>query len=991
MKKFSKLWLLALLFSASATAAFSQITVTGTVRDKTGEALIGATVVVKGGGGVGSVTDFDGKFSLAVAADGTLVFSYTGFTTTEIAVAGNRTIDVVLSESAQVLDQVVVVGYGTLTKKQVTGAIAQIKGDDLKKQPLLTPIQGVQGLAAGIQVIGTGEPGKQPRVQIRGINTILTNENPLYVVDGVITDDITNINGADVFSIDILKDGAAAIYGTRAGNGVILITTKRGREGKMAVSFDSYIGYRKLINVVKMADAVLYAKYTNEARAYDNQVPLFPDVLNLKNNTDWFKEITQNGLVQSHNMTVSGGAKDVTYLFSAGYFSDEGVLRGAEFDRITLRANNEYRPFSFLKLGNVLNVNISKSDNKTAGAFTDAYRMGSTAPVKDSTGNYGYVNGLSVGNPLAALELANNKSKGNRFQGSFFGEAEILKGLTFRSSWGFDKIQDKNTNFNGLYKYGIYSNTKTELRLFNSDKFYWVWDNTLRYSTKIGSNHNVELLAGHSAERDRSRSQTFRAAEVPEDENLWYIGQGNPTSVTVSDGGFLLTRESFFGRVNYSLMDKYNLTATLRRDGSSAFPESEQWGNFYSVGASWILSDEGFLKNVEVVDYLKIRGGYALLGNDNISRIVNNDLSQLTSVSNTNPYGFPNGLVAGITINQLKDATATWEETKSIDMGVEFGLMNHITGEISYYNKLTEAYLPVQTPPVVDPDGLLSRAADVRNKGLELGLKWSDYSRSNFGYFLGFNATFNKNLVEAVRGEGFVTEGGLGNGEVTTKTVVGQPIGSFWVYETDGIFQDTNQIKSAGAAVFTGTKPGDFRYKDTNGDGALDERDRVFVGSYQPKVFYGISAGATWKNLDFAIDCYGNAGNKVYNGKKGVRFGNDNVEASRTSRWRDYAPDTNEPRASNSIPKPSTYFVESGSFFRINNITLGYTLSGDILKRAGISRARFFATTQNPVISKKFSGFTPELPGSNALNSGIELYVYPSLATYMVGFNLNFN
>ena len=988
MKLSYKNILAVLVMLACATAVFSQNSITGSVKDAKGEPLIGASVAVKGTT-AGAVTDLEGNFRVEGAPNSTLLVSFTGFETIEYPVSGSRA-EIVLTEAESVLNQVVVVGYGTLTKKQVTGAIAQVRGDELKKQPLLTPIQGVQGLAAGIQVIGTGEPGKQPRVQIRGINTILSNENPLYVVDGVITDDITNINGSDVLSIDVLKDGAAAIYGTRAGNGVVLITTKRGRSGKMQVGLDSYRGFRKLINVVDMADAGLYSVYTDEARAYDGQKPLFTDYLHPKYNTDWFKEISQNGLVQNHNLTLSGGSNNADYLFSAGYFTDEGVLKGANFERISLRANNEYRPFSFLKIGNVLNANITKSDNKSVGAFTDAYRMAPTAPVKDSLGNYGFLEALSVANPVATLELANSTTKGNRLQGSIYGELELMKGLSFRSSWGYDKIESNGTSFTPIYHYGKYSNDRTELKLSPNNQFYWVWDNTLRYAKKIGTDHNIELLAGHSSELDRRRSFEQRIKDVPEAKNLWYITQGDPKTLSINeDKGSLLRRESYFGRMNYGLMDRYNLSATIRRDGSSAFPENQKRGTFYSVGGSWILSEEGFLKENKSVDYLKLRAGYALLGNDNISRIINNELSQLLSASNTDPYGLPGGLVSGITINQLKDAAATWEDTKSIDAGLEFGLMQRITGEFSYYNKLTSAYIHVPTPPVVDPDGILSKAADVRNKGVELALKWSDDISRDFGYHLGFNATFNHNNVEKVRGGIDLKEGGLGNGEVVTSTVEGQPIGSFWVYETDGIFN--NQAEIDAAPHVTGTLPGDFKYKDTNGDGTIDAQDRIFAGSYQPKVYYGINAGANWKGLDFAVDFYGNAGNKVYNGKKGVRFGNDNVEATRRDRWRDFAPSDAEYRASNSIPKPSTYFVESGNFLRINNITLGYTFSGESLKKASISRARVFATTQNPKIWKKFSGFTPELPGSNALNSGIELSVYPSVATYMVGFNLNFN
>ncbi|MBI5914354.1 MAG: TonB-dependent receptor [Bacteroidetes bacterium] len=964
-----------------------ETTVTGTVTAANGDPLIGATIVVKGREGEGTITEVDGSYSITVADDAVLVFSFTGFETVEIAVNGRTNINVVLQESATTLSQVVVVGYGTLTKKQVTGAIAQIKGDDIKKQPLLTPIQGVQGLAPGIQVIGSSQPGSQPRVQIRGVNTILTNENPLYVVDGVITDNITNLNAADVFSIDVLKDGAAAIYGTRAANGVILITTKRGRAGKMTVSLDSYVGFRQLINKVDMADADFYATYTNEARAYDGQEPLFKiDTLN--NNTDWFDEIGQRGLLQNYNLNVSGGSEQVTYLFSAGFFSDEGVLKGADFDRVTLRANNEYRPFKFLKLGNVLNANVSNSTNKPNGAFTDAYRMGPTAPVRYKD-NYGYVAGLSVANPVASLELANNYSKDNRFQGSLFGEAMLLDGLTFRSSWGFDKSEGNNTGYNGVYSYGIYNNPVSELNISRSGQFFWVWDNVLKLSKQLGENHQVELLAGHSAERDKGGSNRVRVADVPADRNLWYVSQGDPASIFTTDNGFLLRRESVFGRANYSFREKYNLSGTIRRDGSSAFPDEQQWGTFYSVGASWILSDEGFLSDVSAVDYLKLRAGYSLLGNDNISRIVNNELSQLLSVTQTNPYGLPGGLVSGITIDQIKDALATWEDTKVIDAGVEFGLMGKLTGEVSYYDKLTAAYIRVPTPSFVDPDGILGKSADVSNKGIELGLKWNEYRSPGFGYRFGINATFNKNNVESVMGGIDLKEGGLGNGEVTTSTVVGEPIGSFWVYETDGIFNTQEEINAT--PHFTGTRPGDFRYSDVNGDGVLDERDRVFVGSYQPKFYFGVNGGVNWEALDFSIDCYGNVGNKVYNGKKGVRFGNDNIEASRESHWTPDNTNTGEPRASNNIPKPSDYFVESGSFFRINNVTLGYTLPTNPGNRAGIGKARVFISAQNPLIAKKFSGFTPELPGSNALNSGIELGVYPTLATYLVGFNIDFN
>lgn len=964
------------------------IDITGTVTDSAGAPLPGATIKIKGGS-TGTVTDPEGQFSINATPGQVLVISAIGFTPQEITVGGQTVLTIRLLRTNLKLDEVVVVGYGTQTRRQVTGAISTVRGDQIAKQPVLTPVQGLQGLAPGIQVTASGQPGTQPRVQIRGLNTILTNENPLYVVDGVLTDDITNVNNADVLSVDVLKDGAAAIYGSRAANGVVLITTKRGKLGKLSVGLNAYVGFRKMTNKVKMADSRLYADYTNEARVYSGEPPLF-NADTLRNSTDWFDLITRNGMFQNYDVTMSGATENVSYLFSAGYLGDKGVLRGADFSRISLRSNNEFRLTKFLKFGQVLNVAISDRNSKPNSAFTDAYRQSPTVPVKADDGNYGFISALSVANPIATLELANDLAKTQRYQGSLYGELTPLKGLSFRSAWGFDRINIDSIDYRPVYSYNIFNHTVSELFTLDRERFYWVWDNILSYTTEIGD-HHIAVMLGHTAERDRGRYTRLRATNVPPQKNLWYINQGDPTITLVANetGGYLLQRKSLFARLNYSYHDKYNLSGVLRRDGSSAFPDSQQWGTFYSIAGSWVISSENFMQGVEWISYLKLRAGYAKLGNDGISRIVNNELSQLLSITQTNPYGFPGGLVSGITFDQIKDSQASWEATKSVDAGIEFGMLdNRLTGEVSYYNKITNAYIRVPAPPFVDPDGILSPSADVRNKGIEASLGWNSGQGKDFSYRLNMNATFNRNSVEKVRGGIDLAEGGLGNGEITTYTVEGEPIGSFWVYKVDGIYQDQASIDKS--PHFEGTLPGDLILADVNNDGSLDTRDRIYVGSYQPKFYYGISGGITWKQLDFSIDCYGNAGNKVYNGKKAVRFGNDNIEKSRESRWTPTHTNTTEPRASNAIPKPSTYFVESGSFFRINNITLGYALPVSVASGAGMSSVRFFISAQNPLVAKKFSGFSPELPGTNALNSGIELSVYPTLATYMAGFNINF-
>lgn len=967
----------------------SQETIRGKVIDKDGSPMVGVTVQLKGSS-FRTSTDEQGNFEIKTnSTQDVLMFSYIGYESQEIAIDDLPESHIIrLIQGQNYFEEVVVVGYGKQSRKTVTGAISSVNSEQITKQPVLSPAQALQGQAPGIQVVSSGEPGSQPRVQIRGLNTILTNENPLYVVDGVLTDDITNVNSADIVSIDILKDGAAAIYGSRAANGVILITTKQGMQGKLAINITSYAGFRQLMNQVKMADATFYAKYTDEAREYDQQPPIFNSGI-FDADTDWYNEITRKGAIQNHAVNLSGGNENARYFFSAGYFQDQGVLRKGDFERISLRSNNEFVLTKFLKIGNVLNVNIANGQPMPTSAFNDAYRSAPTVPVRDASGGFGFLNELDVENPVAMLEYTRIYDKNQRFQGNLFAEAQLIEGLSFRSVWGFDKLYGDNQDYKPFYKYGTQSRSVSELYLKEKNKFYWVWDNILSYTKQIDKSV-FDLTLGHSTEQDKGRETRIRATNVPEDRNLWYLSKGDPTiSINPTDDiGYNVQRQSVFFRANYSYNNKYNISGVLRRDGSSAFPANQKWGTFYSISGSWLLSEEAFLKDISTIEYLKLRGGYTVLGNDGISRLVNNELAELLAITQTNPYGFPGGLLQGITFDQIKDAQASWETTKGIDAGIEFGLLNsRLSGEIGYYNKLTNAYIRVPTPPFVDPNGILSRAADVRNSGIELSLNWRNKVNENLNYHFGGNATFNKNNVDAVRGGIDLIEGSLGNGESVTKTVLDQPIGSFWVYQTDGIYQTQQEIDNS--AHFDGSMPGDFRYKDINNDGTLDSRDRIFVGSYQPKFYYGFNAGITWKYIDFSIDTYGNYGNKVYNGKKGVRFGNENIEASRIDRWTLQNPTNLEPRASNSIPRPSTYFVESGSFFRINNITLGYTFPKTMFSK-GIDRLRLFITAQNPLIIKEFSGFSPELPGTNAMNSGIELGVYPTISTYMFGLNINF-
>lgn len=990
-KKWTAGWLFVAIFlllslpAAVFAGTYADIVIKGKVMDETGEAMQAVSIGVKGTTR-GTTTGPDGSFTITADENATLIFSFIGYANMEVPVAGQTTLNVTLKRNSSQLDQVVVVGYGTQRRSQVVGSVSSVKGAEITKQPVLTAAQGLQAKTPGVQVVASGTPGSQPQVRVRGVSSITGDPNPLYVVDGMLTTDITNVNSSDIESIEVLKDASAqAIYGSRAGNGVVLVTTKKGKAGKMKIAFDAYTGFRTPTSKVKMADGKAYAAYSNEANIRGGGSAIF-DVDTINNNTDWFDQITRNGIVQNYNVAVSGGTEKTTYYISAGYFKDDGIVKGANYQRGVIRINNDYRPADWIKFGHNLNISVAKTNNKP-NEFTNAYRMSPAVPVKYANGAYAYQPGLSVANPLADMEYKTDYLNTLRLQGNVFSDISPIKGLNLHTSFNFDKRQNDATVY--VPEYFVYSGQKSEISKLNLGRgngFYYIFDNNLTYNHTFNDKHELSVTAGYSSERNKADSINTGVYGVPNQRNLWYLNQGDLTNVEIANTALLIQRASAYGRLTYTYDRRYNLSGSIRRDGSSNFPVGSKWGTFYSAGASWIVTQEAFMQDQHIFDELKVRFGYGRVGNDNVPNLGN--INYL--VVDSKYYNFGGTSLQGTNYTQIRVGGSTWEPTKGVDAGIEFTVLNRqLSGSVSYYNKLTSAYVNLRIPGTLgDADGdVYSRSADVRNKGVEIALNWNQKVSDDFSYFIGGNITFNKNNVEKVYGNLRMRSGSLGNGQTVTYTVEGQPIGSFWVYQTDGIYQTQADIDNS--PHLTDAKVGDFRYADTNNDGIINENDRIFAGSYQPKVFYGINAGFNYKQFDFSIDCYGNAGNKIYNGKKGVRLGNDNVEADVAAKaWTATNTNTNIPRASNAVPTPSTYFVESGSFFRINNITLGYRIP--VKNWGSINNFRVFATAQNPVIFKKYSGYTPELPGTGALNSGIELDIYPITSTYSAGFNLTF-
>ena len=989
----TKLTLICLLLNFFFIQAQAQERIiTGTVSSQSdGLPLPGVNVLVKGTS-TGTITDFDGNYSISASDDNSLVFSFLGFETKEVLVGSQNTIDVILGESASALGEVVLVGYGSTKKQDVTGAITRIKAEEIVKQPALTPTQSLQGKAAGVQIISSGAPGSSPIVRIRGTGTVQGGRDPIYVVDGIITDRIDNISSEDITSIDILKDASSlAIYGTRGANGVIIVTTKSGKAGKMQIDLSTYYGIKEVANKVDMANSQEYAAYSNQAYGYERFGP------DQQYNTDWFDEISRTGTVMNHNISISGGSEKVTSFFSANYFEEEGILIGNDYRRLNLRGKASYDLTDKLKFDHNISLSLNRVVPKPFSTFTTAYKQSPLVPVRYVEGTYDGRYGVpfddsgasynNVGNPVAALELNDEKQKNLILQGNVSATYDVTDYLSATSRFGIESGYGKSYVFTpNLQQFlsqdptrevsDFTSTNRNTLKVRKSDFYHWVFDAFLTFDKRFADKHGVKITLGTTAEEEQNDFIEGTRNNVPENSDLYSLNNGEQGTDVVSNQISDKSRlRSYFARLNYDYENKYLLTATIRRDGSSVFANNDdKWGNFPSVGLGWVISNEDFLSGSNVVNNLKLRASWGQLGNQKIPLNVltfNSDLGYV--------IGPDQVLVPGSTITAIIDENVGWEVTEEYDLGVEFAFLdNRLSGELDYYDKLnTNAILPISLPDAFGASGItLTHAGKIRNKGIEFSLNWEDQVSEDFNYHIGGNITKNDNNLEEITNPfAFEQRGGsLGNGQVTKRLKEGQPLGSFYLLEVEGF-----------------DERGEFVYRDVNDDGAIDDSDRQFFGSIQPDLYFGINAGMDYKNWDFNVQGYGNSGSKVYNGKKAQRFTGENIEASVAQNTFNFDNGSNmNPAPYNEIPLSSTYFLESGDFFRINNITLGYTLP-DIIP--GVKKLRVYALAQNPLIFKKFTGFTPELPGDgNPLGdaSGIELNAYPSVKSYLVGVNLNF-
>ncbi|WP_158638360.1 TonB-dependent receptor [Panacibacter ginsenosidivorans] len=991
---------LVVIKSADGGAYEVKAIVTGKVTGENNTALSGVSVQVKGTN-KGTVTDAQGVFTINANEADVLVFSYIGYETQEIAVSGKTEINVTMVASNKQLDQVVVVGYGTQRKIDVTGSVTQIKGEEISKQASINPISSLQGKVAGVQITNSGAPGSSPQIRIRGLGTVYGDPNPLYIVDGVWYNDISFLNPADIETLSILKDASAeSIYGIRAANGVVLIATKKGKAGQALINYSGYGGWQSVTNQVKMANATEYATLINELSERNGAEPVYDDPASYGNGTDWYHQILRNASVNNHAISLTGGSEKNSYSFSLGYLNQQGVVETNDYTRYTALLRNDFQPFENLKLGYSVTGAFSNSNDIPGGIFHQLFSAAPVVPVYYADGSYGDPNDYNVGdgsnfNPQVTIDFFNQKSKNYRLNGNAYVDLKFLQHFTFHTSVGGEYGESEVRNYLPVYKATLkQQNSTSQLSIQRAETRNWILENTLTYANKFGD-HNITVLAGQAAQRYKSYGLTGTAYNVPfNSEGDLYLALGDEGSRNVVDYGDLSTIASYFGRVNYSFKNRYMLNASIRADGSSKFYGDNRWGYFPSVGAGWVISQESFMQNQKIFDYLKLRGSWGKIGNasvpSNLSVLKVTQEPYLTAIYNNQPY-------TGASITTLVPPTTYWERGVGTDIGLEASFLNkRLSIEADFYNKKTEKAIfdiPVLGSLGTSSGSIVGNQADFQNRGFEFSATWNSSLSKSLSYTIGGNFSINNNKVLSVSTGAnpiYQAVGTTGSNNFNTITVVGQPIGAFYGYQVTGVFQSD---EDAAASLQSTAKAGDFIYKDQNNDKVIDGKDRIAIGNPNPKFTYGLNTTWNYKQFDLTIDLQGVAGVDIYNANLGLRYGGENFTKDfYDNRWHGQGTSNSYPSANIGGGQnylANSFYVESGSYFRIRNAQLGYTISPDFINKWKIKKLRVYANAQNALNFFNYKGFSPEI-GGTPTRAGVDVDVYPLYATYNFGVNLTF-
>ena len=1032
-----------LFLSVHLVALAQDVRVTGSVKDKSGEPLPGVSIVVKGTT-TGTITTGNGTYELMVPSTSTLVFSFIGFETQEIVVGSQTSINVELADETLGLDEVVVVGYGQMKRSDVTGSMVSVSSEAISKSVSTSIDQVLQGRAAGVQVQqNSGTPGGGSSIRIRGISSLNASNEPIYVIDGIIIDGntgssgsnaVSSINPSDIVTMDVLKDASAtAIYGARAANGVIIITTKRGQSGEAKVTYDGYMGIQEIPTKLDLMNLREYAQHKND-RAEAGIVTgddffVRPELLG--EGTDWQDELFQTAAMTSHNLSISGGNDKSTYLLGAGYFNQDGIAIGSGFERINLRGNFDSSVKSWLKAG--VNFALSNSNqNMTVegqSLIKTAMKQTPNVAVRNADGTFdGPDTDMYVQtNPVGLALMRENENENTGIRTNVYAEATIINGLTFKTDHSSDFGINNTYQFNPSYSFGAITNDVIESERSKSYSKFWSWRNILNYNKTLADVHSFNLMLGQEMQRSQWENlYGYRSGFLNNNAHDLNAGDGTTARANGQSNGNSI--QSFFGRLFYSFDDRYLLTATLRHDGSSKFAEGNRWGTFPSAAVAWKISNESFMEGNPVINSMKLRLGWGAVGNQNIANYA------YTSTMASVTTGWGTAQISGNTANpELK-----WETTYSSNLGLDINLFKNRIEFIAdvYYKETKDLLLLVQLPAYMGSTGQGSTSppwaniGSLENKGIELTLNTVNFDKGGFQWRSNLVFSLNRSKVLKLDTESSKLDKTIQEGSETTivtRTAVGGAIGQFYGYKVIGRFNEATDFyyKDAQGAIQEVARPkgldisetgvwiGDYKFKDVNGDGVIDEADRTIIGNPEPKFTYGIGNTFSYKNFDLSVSLTGSYGNDVINYQRRwlenprenhnllttamgyarvelinpdgpVDIRNTQITGGDADMYRMSA------SSSNANNRMSDRYVEDGSFLRIQNISFSYTLPARWVDKVGLESVKVYTNLKNVYTFTKYSGYDPEVGSYNqdALLTGIDNARYPSPRIYTFGINL---
>lgn len=1011
--------------------ASAQKTIKGRITDANkSETLIGVTIKEKNADN-GTTTDVDGLFELNCKNNPPiLVISYIGYKSIEINAENQSFIDIKLEEDNKQLDEVVVVGYGVQKKAVVTGAISKVKASDLENMPVVRIEQSLQGRTSGVRITSaSGQPGEGATVRVRG-TTSINNSEPLYVVDGIpILGGIDYLNQGDIESIEVLKDAAsAAIYGARAANGVIIVTTKKGAEDRFDVNYHTYWGKQYPWRKLSLLNGKEYGTLMNEMSVAGGEGILYPNPAALGEGTDWQEEVFNRGaLMRNHELSISAGSKKSQYFTSVGYFDQDGIVAKdkSTWSRFTARFNSSHKITDFITVGNTLGYSRNRSqgvatnteygsplgrainmDPLTPVLVTDPNELANNTiyknfpVVRDANGTpYAISKNVSqeILNPVAALEVLQNKGWSDKFVSSAFAEIKLFKGLTFKSTIAADLAYWGSEGFQPIYYLNATNtNVKTRYSRGQNRGLVWNWTNVMSYNRQFG-NHNLTVLAGTVGEKNQGEGIGGGVEGLPVN-NLKDASFGFASSRADQYFGgyeYLETTSSYFGRTIYNFKEKYLFTGIIRVDGSSKFGSNNKFGTFPSVSVGWVASEENFLKYNKLINFLKFRASWGVNGNDQIGRF---RYESTVGGFRNYTFGTADKLTNGVSPNAIANPDLRWEKTTQLNFGFDTRFAKFWSLTADWFNKETSGMLlDIAVPGYVGNTGPIGNIASMTNKGVEVEL---GYSRKIRDWTIGLNGncTYLQNKVTFLGNDKDFLVGQTFSPQALeiTRTKVGQAIGSFFGYKTDGIFQNQAEVNAYtgtdGKLLQPNAQPGDFRFKDINGDGVLDANDRTFIGDPTPNWTYGFTLNLAYRAFDLSLFGQGVAGNQIFKATRRFDLNTVNMTSDALGRWTGEGTSNTYPRLVKNDPnqnfsRSSDFYIEDGDFFRIKTLQIGYNLPKNLIKRIGLRKCRVYISGNNLVTFTKYSGFDPEIGGSSF---GIDRGIYPQARFYLGGLQVGF-